>query len=80
MRHFWKYTISCAVIASGSLAGDAKASVSLSKLAEQAETGPGRAVTSFHRPAHTDCKKDDNGSHWHKGVGGRRVSCPGGKK
>ncbi len=80
MKKFAAFALGFSFLISGFLISDAQALPALSQIKNQFNADRDRLVTLVHRPAHTDCQKDDKGSHYHKGMKDKRVNCPGGKK
>jgi len=80
MKKFAAFALGFSFLISGFLISDAQALPALSQIKNQFSADRDRIVTLVHRPAHDDCKKDEKGSHYHKGMKGKRVNCPGGKK
>jgi hypothetical protein len=74
------FMLGVAFFVTGFQVSDAQALPALSQIENQFSADRGRLVTLFHRPSHTDCQKDNKGSHYHKGMKFKRVNCPGGKK
>lgn len=79
MTHFGKHAFACALFASGLFAASAQAFVTPGQTGGQKSADTARPVIQVHN-SHTDCQKDNGGSHWHKGLKNKRIGCPGGKK